>query len=213
MRIILTGPPGAGKGTQAAMLAERYGIPHISTGDMLRQAVKDATPLGLKAKTYMDGGGLVPDEVTIGIVAERLAQADCATGFLLDGFPRTLAQAEALTGILSDLGVSLNGVADIEVEDGILIERMTGRRVCRQCAATYHIANRPPVRADICDKCGGELYQRADDNNATAETRLRVYKEQTQPLIDYYEKMGLLRGIPGDIGLENVFHEICAALE
>ncbi|MDR1961957.1 MAG: adenylate kinase [Gracilibacteraceae bacterium] len=213
MRTILIGPPGAGKGTQAEMLTAKYGIPHISTGDMLRQAVKEATPMGLKAKTFMDSGALVPDDVMIGIVAERLARDDCANGFLLDGFPRTVAQAEALTDILSGLRISLNGVADIEVDDDILLRRLTGRRVCGECAATYHVANRPPAREGVCDKCGGELYQRPDDNAETAETRLKVYKEQTLPLIDYYSKQGLLRKIRGDTGLENVFREICGALE
>ncbi|MDR1604257.1 MAG: adenylate kinase [Gracilibacteraceae bacterium] len=213
MRIILMGPPGAGKGTQAEQLAARYGIPHISTGDMLRQAVKDATPMGRQAKTYMDSGALVPDDVTIGAVAERLARADCGKGFLLDGFPRTIAQAEALAGILRDLGVALNGVVDIELGSEALIERLTGRRVCRRCAATYHIANRPPVRAGLCDKCGGELYQRGDDSIATARNRLDVYQKQTQPLIAYYSQAGLLRQIPGAADPESVFQAICAVFE
>ncbi|MDR0434285.1 MAG: adenylate kinase [Gracilibacteraceae bacterium] len=213
MRIILTGPPGVGKGTQAVKLAERYDIPHISTGDMLRQAVKDATPAGLAAKTYMDGGGLAPDEVMIAIVADRLARPDCTRGFLLDGFPRTIAQAEALAGILDGLGVKLNGVVDIDAPDDLLVGRLTGRRVCGECAATYHIATMPPTRAGICDKCGGELRQRDDDSAATVETRLSVYKEQTRPLSEYYRRLGLLRDIQGDKGLENVFREICAALE
>lgn len=213
MRVILMGPPGAGKGTQAQMMITRYNIPHISTGDMLRGAVAAGTELGLKAKSFMDRGALVPDEVTIGIVAERLAQADCMNGFLLDGFPRTVAQADALAKILNDLNLGLDGVVNLEVEDGVLLERVSGRRVCKKCSATFNVAGLPPQAEGVCDNCGGELYQRSDDTLETAQNRLRVYKEQTQPLLAYYSEQGLLRSIPGNIGLGNVFQAICVALD
>jgi len=170
LRAILMGPPGAGKGTQAADLIGRYQIPHISTGDMFRAAIKTGTALGIKAKEYMDAGALVPDEVTIGIVAERLAESDCAKGFLLDGFPRTVAQADALDKILDQLQMQLDGVLNIEVDEEKLLERLTGRRICRQCGATYHMVFNPPTAGDACDKCGGELYQRSDDTLETAKT-------------------------------------------
>jgi len=213
MRMILMGPPGAGKGTQAEMLIEHFRIPHISTGDMFRAAIKEQTPLGLKAKEYMDAGALVPDEVTIGIVADRLAQADCSNGFLLDGFPRTAAQADALAKILSDLNMGLDGVINIEVDDAILLERLTGRRVCKQCAATFHTVFNPPQTQGVCDRCGGELYQRNDDNLETAQNRLKVYNEQTEPLIAYYSEQGLLKRIQGDQDIEQVFRDILDALE
>lgn len=213
MRLILMGPPGAGKGTQAEMLTKHYKIPHISTGDMFRAAIKEGTPLGMKAKSYLDTGALVPDEVTIGIVAERLAQADCSNGFLLDGFPRTAAQADALTKILSDLNMGLDGVVNIELDDDILLERLTGRRVCRQCSATYHVIFKPPRDDDKCDKCGGELYQRSDDSLETSQNRLKVYNDQTEPLIAYYSEQGLLRRIQGDQEIEEVFQDIIDALE
>lgn len=213
MRLILMGPPGAGKGTQAEMLTKHYKIPHISTGDMFRAAIKEGTPLGIKAKSYLDTGALVPDEVTIGIVAERLAQADCSNGFLLDGFPRTAAQADALTKILSDLNMGLDGVVNIELDDDILLERLTGRRVCRQCSATYHVIFKPPRDDDKCDICGGELYQRSDDTLETSQNRLKVYNDQTEPLIAYYSEQGLLRRIQGDQEIEEVFQDIIDALE
>ncbi len=213
MRIILMGPPGAGKGTQAEFLIDHYKIPHISTGDMFRAAIKQQTPLGMKAKEYMDSGALVPDEVTIGIVAERLAQADCANGFLLDGFPRTAAQADALAKILSDLNMKLDGVINIEVDNKILIDRLTGRRVCRQCGATFHQIFNPPKQESVCDKCSGELYQRSDDTLETAQNRLKVYNDQTEPLIAYYSKQGLLKRIQGDQEIEQVFRDILAVLE
>jgi len=213
MRAILMGPPGAGKGTQAEMLIKHFNIPHISTGDMFRAAIKEQTPLGLKAKEYMDSGALVPDEVTIGIVADRLAQADCSNGFLLDGFPRTAAQADALAKILSDLNMGLDGVINIEVEDNLLLERLTGRRVCKQCSATFHTVFNPPVNQEVCDKCGGELYQRSDDNLETAQNRLRVYNDQTEPLIAYYMEQGLLKRIQGDQDIDQVFHDILDVLE
>lgn len=213
MRAILMGPPGAGKGTQAAGLIEKYQIPHISTGDMFRSAIKAGTPLGLKAKQFMDAGSLVPDEVTIGIVAERLAEEDCANGFLLDGFPRTIAQADALDKILVDLKMKLDGVLNIEAAEAKLIERLTGRRICRQCGATYHMVFNPPSAEGVCDKCGGELYQRSDDTLETAKNRLDVYNLQTQPLIEYYQRKGILKKINGDQDISKVLEDILAALE
>ncbi|HVJ47516.1 adenylate kinase [Desulfitobacterium sp.] len=213
MRAILMGPPGAGKGTQAEGLIDKFQIPHISTGDMFRAAIKDGTTLGLKAKEYMDAGSLVPDEVTIGIVAERLAKADCAQGFLLDGFPRTIAQADALDKILVDLQMKLDGVLNIEVDEAKLLERLTGRRICRQCGATYHMVFNPPNVERVCDKCGGELYQRSDDTLETAKNRLSVYQIQTQPLIEYYQGQGILKEINGDQDISKVLEDILAALE
>ncbi|MFA6807804.1 MAG: adenylate kinase [Eubacteriales bacterium] len=212
MRLILVGPPGAGKGTQAEQLIEHYKIPHISTGDMFRAAIKEQTLLGIKAKEFMDKGALVPDEVTIGIVAERLAQSDCLNGFLLDGFPRTLAQADALAGILNDLNISLDGVISIELDDSILLERLTGRRICRQCGATYHKVFNPPTEEGICSKCGAELYQRSDDTLETAQNRLRVYNDQTEPLIAYYSDCGFLKRVQGDQDIKQVFQSILNVL-
>jgi adenylate kinase len=207
------GPPGAGKGTQAELLIKHYKIPHISTGDMFRAAIKEQTPLGMKAKEYMDSGALVPDEVTIGIVADRLAQADCYNGFLLDGFPRTAAQADALAKILSDLNMGLDGVINIETDDATLLERLTGRRVCKQCGATFHTVFNPPRDQGVCDKCGDELYQRSDDTLETAQNRLKVYNDQTEPLIAYYSEQGLLKRTEGDQEIEQVFRNILDVLE
>ncbi|MDA8442876.1 MAG: adenylate kinase [Peptococcaceae bacterium] len=212
MKIILMGPPGAGKGTQAEVLVQKLSIPHISTGDMFRAAIKNQTALGVKAKEYMDAGGLVPDEVTIGIVEERLSQPDCLAGFLLDGFPRTVTQADALAKILHQLGLKLDGVVNIEVDQEKLIARLTGRRVCRQCGATYHVLFNPPTQEGVCDKCGGELYQRSDDSEATARNRLAVYNQQTEPLIAYYRTEGLLVEINGDQPIEQVLDDILASL-
>ena len=212
MKIILMGGPGAGKGTQASPLVEKFHFPHISTGDMFRAAIKNGTELGLKAKSFMDAGGLVPDEVTIGIVAERLALPDCADGFLLDGFPRTLAQGVALGQILDRLGMKLDGVINIEVDEAVLIPRLTGRRVCRKCGASYHmIFNKPEVEG-VCGQCAGELYQRSDDNVETAQNRLSVYNLQTQPLIDFYQEQGLVKRINGDQPIDQVFADILKAL-
>jgi adenylate kinase len=212
MKIILMGPPGAGKGTQAEVLVQKLGIPHISTGDMFRAAIKNQTPLGVKAKEFMDAGHLVPDEVTIGIVEERLAQDDCQKGFLLDGFPRTVAQADALTGILAKMQVKLDGIVNIEVDQDKLIARLTGRRVCRQCGATFHEMFNAPQKTGVCDKCGGELYQRSDDSEETALNRLDVYNKQTEPLIAYYSERGLLLNINGDQGIDNVLVDIMSSL-
>ena len=208
MKILLMGPPGAGKGTQAEKLTELFKIPHISTGDMFRKAQKDGTELGLKAKSYMEMGQLVPDEVTIGIVRERLAEEDCKNGFLLDGFPRTVQQADALEQILNDLGTHLDAVVNLEVAKDFLVERLTGRRVCRGCGATYHVKFNAPKVEGVCDKCGGELYQRADDTIETVGNRLDVYAEQTAPLMDYYAAKGLLKHIDGSQSVEQVLADI-----
>lgn len=212
MRTILMGPPGAGKGTQATVLVDRFHIPHISTGDMFRAAMKAGTPLGLKAKEYMEAGGLVPDDVTIGIVEERLLEADCANGFLLDGFPRTVAQADALGKILTKMNLRLDGVLNLRVDEEKLLARLTGRRVCRKCGATYHNVFNPPAQDGVCSDCGGELYQRADDTLATAQNRLSVYNAQTEPLIQYYRNLGLLKEVDGDQGIELVLQNILVAL-
>jgi len=211
LKIILMGPPGAGKGTQAVQISEHYRIPHISTGDMFRAAVAAGTEMGKKAKLFMDQGQLVPDEVTIGIVRERLAEADCANGFLLDGFPRTLAQAEALDRTLRDnpIDVALN----IEVPHEELIRRLTGRRVCRSCGATYHLQSKPAQVDGVCDVCGGELYQRVDDEIATVSNRLSVYSKQTEPLVAYYQAAGKLVSVAGTKGIDQVFQEIIDRLQ
>lgn len=212
MYILLMGPPGAGKGTQAARLTEEYRIPHISTGDIFRAAVKEGTSLGLEAKRYMDAGQLVPDSVTIGIVKERLAKADCKSGFILDGFPRTLDQAAALDITLQDLGIKLDRVLNITAPNEELVRRMTGRRVCRKCGATYHVAFNPPSKDGQCDKCAGEVYQRDDDREETVAKRLNVYQAQTQPLIDYYRNKGLYTEIDGLQLIEKVFEDITSSL-
>lgn len=212
MNLVLMGLPGAGKGTQAEKIVQEYGIPHISTGDMFRAAIKEGTALGLQAKAYMDRGDLVPDEVTIGIVRERLSKDDCEKGFLLDGFPRTVAQAEALEAMLAELGRSIDYVINIEVDKALLMERLTGRRICKECGATYHLVFNPPAKLGVCDKCGGELYQRADDNEETVANRLEVNMKQTQPLLDFYRAKGYLRNINGQQEIEQVFADICELL-
>lgn len=212
MKIILMGPPGAGKGTQAEKLVELYQIPHISTGDMFRKAQKDGTELGLKAKSYMEKGQLVPDEVTVGIVKERLAEEDCKDGFLLDGFPRTVQQADALDGILKELGMALDRVINIEVDKSFLVDRLTGRRVCKGCGATFHVTNKAPKVEGVCDKCGGELYQRKDDKLETVSNRLDVYAAQTAPLIEYYQSKGIMSSVDGSRTMENVLADIRSAL-
>ncbi len=212
MNIIMLGPPGAGKGTQAKMLVEKLGIPQISTGDMLRAAVKEGTPMGLKAKEYMDGGKLVPDEVVIGIVKDRLGAADCAKGFILDGFPRTIPQAEALDKVLSEMGKKIEYVVNVAVPESELLDRLTGRRTCKKCGAMYHVKFNAPKQEGVCDKCGGELYQRDDDKEETILNRLKVYNDQTAPLIEYYKKQGVLVDIDGSKEIKDIFAEICTAL-
>ena len=212
MQILLMGPPGAGKGTQAVKLVEKFSIPQISTGDMFRAAVKEGTELGKKAKACMEAGTLVPDEVTVGIVRERLAKDDCKNGFILDGFPRTVEQAEALQKILEELGKSLTKVLNIHVPAEHLIERAVGRRICKTCGATYHVKFNPPKSDDACDNCGGQLYQRADDNEETMKKRLSVYEESTRPLIDYYKKIGVYDEIDGRQPIENVTEELVNVL-
>ena len=208
MNLVLMGLPGAGKGTQAERIVEKYNIPHISTGDMFRAAMKEGTELGLKAKSFMDQGQLVPDEVTIGIVRERLEKEDCKNGFLLDGFPRTVPQAEALEQMLGQLGRHIDYVINVDVDQSILMERLTGRRICKECGSTYHLVFNPPSKEGICDKCGGELYQRADDNEETVGNRLEVNVKQSKPLLDFYEAKGYLRNIDGQQPIGQVFSDI-----
>ncbi|CAG9610058.1 adenylate kinase [Pseudoneobacillus rhizosphaerae] len=208
MNLVLMGLPGAGKGTQAERIVEQYGIPHISTGDMFRAAMKEETELGLKAKSFMDQGALVPDDVTIGIVHERLSKPDCEKGFLLDGFPRTVPQAEALEGILTELNKKIDFCINIDVDHELLMARLTGRRICKNCGATYHLVFNPPTTDGVCDRCGGELYQRADDNEATVQNRLEVNMQQTAPLLNFYEAKGYLRNINGQQDINVVFAEI-----
>ena len=211
--LILLGPPGSGKGTQAHMMVERYRIPQISTGDILRAAVKGETSLGKEAKRYMEQGELVPDELVVSIIRDRLKASDCDGGFILDGFPRTLPQAEALDTTLKGMERKIDYVLNIEVEKDELIRRLTGRRTCRSCGAMYHILFDPPKNDGICDKCGGKLYQRDDDKQETIRFRLQVYEKQTAPLIDYYCKRGLLRSIKGVGEIKDIFHKIVKAIE
>lgn len=213
MHYILVGLPGAGKGTQAANLIKKYQISHISTGDMFRAALKNETPLGLEAKKYMDRGELVPDEVTIGIVRERLQEDDCQKGFLLDGFPRTIPQAKALDGILEFLNLSLNGVISIEVPEAELLKRLSGRRVCKSCGATFHVMYNPSKQEGICDVCQGPLIQREDDQEETIKNRLDVNRDKTQVLKDYYAEADLLKEVDGTGEFEDVFERICQVIE
>lgn len=212
LRTILLGPPGAGKGTQAAKIVEKYGVPHISTGDIFRENIKKGTELGKKAQEYMNRGELVPDDLVIEIATTRLLEDDCRNGFLLDGFPRTVYQAQKLDEFLAARGSKIDKVLDIAVEKEELITRLTGRRVCKSCGASFHVVNIPPKKEGVCDYCGGELIQRADDNLETVTNRIDVYEAQTMPLIDYYEKAGNLVHIDGSTGLESVFADIVSAL-
>ena len=207
--LIITGLPGAGKGTQAERIIEKYGIPHISTGDMFRSAIKNETQLGLEAKSFMDKGELVPDEVTNGIVKDRLQEEDTKNGFLLDGFPRTMDQADALDKIMTDLDRTIDAVINIDVNPEVLMSRLTGRIICRNCGATYHKVNHPPKVEGVCDKCGStDLYQREDDKPETVENRIRINQEQSAPILEYYSNKGLLHTVDGEIGIENVLSEV-----
>jgi adenylate kinase len=213
LNVVLLGAPGSGKGTQAERIAPAFGVPHISTGDMLRAAVTAGSELGLSAKRYMDVGELLPDDVVIGIIGERLAQADSTVGFLLDGFPRTIEQAKALDAMLADAGRALTNVLLIDVPEEELVERLAGRRTCRACGKGYHVIFNPPSQEGICDACGGEVYQRVDDNEETVRNRLAVYRRQTEPLIDYYAKQGLLRVVSGGgRGPEQVYADVANVL-
>ncbi len=212
MRIILLGGPGAGKGTQAQKLSEKYNALHIATGDILRQAVKDETEMGLMAKSYMDKGQLVPDDVIIGIVEDRLAQPDAKAGIVFDGFPRTLPQAEALDELIAKLDIPLDAVVNINTSGDVVVERLSGRRTCRDCQTVYHITYSAPKEAGVCDNCGGQLYQRDDDKEETIRKRLKVYEEQTAPLLDYYRGSGKLVEVSGDTTIEEVYASICDSL-
>ena len=212
MRIILLGPPGAGKGTQAAGIVEKYNIPHISTGDIFRKNIKEGTELGKKAKGFIDQGLLVPDELTVGLVTDRISQPDCEKGFMLDGFPRNVAQAEQLDKYLKEVDISLDKVVNIEVDKDILVGRAVGRRICKSCGATYHVEFNPPKADGVCDVCGGELYQRADDNEETVSKRIQVYLDETKPLVDYYSKEGIIANINGEQSIDKVFADIVDAL-
>jgi len=212
MKLVLLGPPGAGKGTQSVRLAQHFAIPQISTGDILRKAVKDKTKLGSLAKKYMDSGTLVPDEVVIGIIRERIIEPDCKNGYILDGFPRTIAQAEALDEMLERIGTQVDHVVNISVGDKEIIKRLAGRRTCISCGAGYHILFDPPKQEGVCDRCGGKLIQRDDDKEETIRARLKVYQQQTEPLIAYYKGKHLLHSIPGEGNMEEIFSAILEAL-
>ena len=212
MKIIMLGAPGAGKGTQAKMIAEKYSIPHVSTGDIFRANIKDQTELGMEAKKYMDQGLLVPDELTVKILLDRVAKDDCKNGYVLDGFPRTIPQAEVLDEAVSELNESIDFAINVDVKDENIVKRMSGRRACLKCGATYHIEHIPPKKEGICDKCGSELVLRDDDKPETVQKRLNVYHEQTQPLIDYYNKKGILKEVDGSQDMKDVFSAIVAIL-
>lgn len=213
LRAVLLGPPGAGKGTQAAKIIDKYNVPHISTGDIFRANIKQGTELGKKAQGYMNEGKLVPDELVVDLVKDRLQQDDCKEGFLLDGFPRTIFQAEKLDEFLSESGLKLDIVLNFKVRKDVLIERITGRRVCKACGASFHVVNLPPAKEGICDRCGGELIQRKDDNRETVENRINVYEKETAPLIGYYEKQGTLVDFDGEKDHEEVFLDVVKVIE
>ncbi len=212
MKIIMLGAPGAGKGTQAKMIADKYGVPHISTGDIFRANIKNGTELGMEAKKYMDQGLLVPDELTVRILLDRVAQEDCKNGYVLDGFPRTIPQAEVLDSELTKLGDHIDYAINVDVPDENIVKRMSGRRACLTCGATYHIEHVPPKKEGICDVCGSELVLRDDDKPETVKNRLNVYHEQTQPLIDFYTEKGVLKTVDGTVPMEEVFAAITAIL-
>lgn len=211
-RVVLLGAPGAGKGTQAKMLIEKYKIPQISTGDILRKAVADGTPLGKEAKVIMDSGGLVSDKIVLGLVEERIKQPDCKAGFILDGFPRNTAQAEALDKILTGMGMPLTAALNIDVDMNDLLKRLTGRRTCKSCQQMYNLYFSPPKKEGVCDKCGGVLFQRDDDKEETIKKRLEVYTKQTAPLIDYYSKKNIMKTIMGTGGINDIFTKVTAVL-
>ncbi len=212
MKIIMLGAPGAGKGTQAKMIAEKYSIPHVSTGDIFRANIKNGTELGKQAKEYMDAGKLVPDELTVKILLDRVAQDDCKNGYVLDGFPRTIPQAEVLENALNDLGDKIDFAVNVDVPDENIVRRMSGRRACLKCGATYHIEHIPPKKEGICDTCGSELVLRDDDKPETVQNRLKVYHEQTQPLIDFYTERKVLKTVDGTKDMKEVFADIIAIL-
>lgn len=212
MKIIMLGAPGAGKGTQAKMIADKYGVPHISTGDIFRANIKNGTELGMEAKKYMDQGLLVPDELTVRILLDRVAQDDCKNGYVLDGFPRTIPQAEVLDSELTKLGDHIDYAINVDVPDENIVKRMSGRRACLTCGATYHIEHVPPKKEGICDVCGSELVLRDDDKPETVKNRLNVYHEQTQPMIDFYTEKGVLKTVDGTVPMEEVFAAITAIL-
>jgi len=212
MRLVLLGAPGAGKGTQAKKLIEKYSIPQISTGDILRKAVADGTPLGKEAKSYMDSGGLVPDSVVIGLVKERLAQDDCKAGYILDGFPRTTPQAEELDNVLSGMNSPLDVALSVDVDKDDLMKRLTGRRTCKSCQQMYNVHFSAPQKDGVCDKCGAELYQRDDDQEDTIRNRLDVYEKSTAPLIDYYGSKGILKSVKGEGSIDDIFNQIVSIL-
>ena len=212
MKIIMLGAPGGGKGTQAKMIADNYGVPHISTGDIFRANIKNGTELGMEAKKYMDQGLLVPDELTVRILLDRVAQDDCKNGYVLDGFPRTIPQAEVLDSELTKLGDHIDYAINVDVPDENIVKRMSGRRACLTCGATYHIEHVPPKKEGICDVCGSELVLRDDDKPETVKNRLNVYHEQTQPLIDFYTEKGVLKTVDGTVPMEEVFAAITAIL-